>query len=53
MWFVWIASFVFVVGMVLLFRWLGKWRDPEYDSEQGRAKAFLWSTKGSGGGRGA
>ena len=50
MWFWGVASAVFLIGTVLLFRWFGKWRDPEYDSEAGRAKAFLWSKGGGGGG---
>lgn len=53
MWIVGIITAVFLIGVVLLFRWLGKWRDPEGDSDAGRAKAFLWSTKGGGGGWGA
>ena len=36
-------------GLALFFRWLLKWRDPSWDSEEGQAKAFLWSTRGSGG----
>ncbi|MDQ3957603.1 MAG: hypothetical protein M3273_04695 [Actinomycetota bacterium] len=53
MWVIGVLSAVFVAGVVWLFRWLGKWRDPSGDSEEGRAKAFLWSTKGSGGSPGA
>jgi hypothetical protein len=46
----WVAvAVVFVIGVLLLLRWLGKWRDPDWDGEQGRAKSFLWSKKGSGG----
>ncbi|MDQ3914398.1 MAG: hypothetical protein M3323_03565 [Actinomycetota bacterium] len=44
-----IVAFVFVVGVVLLYRWLRKWRDVEWDGEQGRARAFLWSKKGTSG----
>lgn len=43
---------VAIVSLVLFFRWLLKWRDPEWDTEEKQSRAFLWSSKGGGGGFG-
>lgn len=50
--FVWGILGAGAVGIALFFRWLLKWKDPSWDTEEGQSKAFLWSTKGSGGSRG-
>ena len=36
-------------GAIWFFRWLIKWRDPSWDSQEGQSKAFLWSKKGTSG----
>jgi hypothetical protein len=50
--FAWIMSGVFVGGLVVFFRWLFKWRDPDWDTEEKRGRAFLWSKNAGGGGGG-
>ncbi|MFN2587230.1 MAG: hypothetical protein ABR613_03790 [Actinomycetota bacterium] len=40
------------VGVALFFRWLMRWRDPQWDSEEKQSRSFLWSSKGGGGGFG-
>ena len=44
---------VAVIALALLFRWLFKWHDPDWDTEAKQKRAFLWSTRGSSGGFGA
>jgi hypothetical protein len=49
---VWAILVAGAAGLVVLFRWLLKWRDPSWDTEEKQARSFFWSTKGGGGGFG-
>lgn len=42
-----------VAGFVWFLRWILKWRDPSWDTQEGQAKAELWSTRIGSGGFGA